>query len=416
MNEFKSGRFVRYMKTQIDNNNIVYIQFEMWSNNLNNILEYKHVAFNREKNEEMSELEYYITCKIFIEILEIANYLHEQTPPLFHRGIKPANILFFEDGIKNGIFFKLSNFFITKIYDDPTYTSEMGSRKYMASEISDGTYDKKPDVTVYSLSKVAEQLFDLGNNLSRNDELGIYFKKIEKFIIEMKKTNDQGWPTCRDIIDCQEIWCLSSIHLTSFLFNDLSECQSLNLYINHHLNSIISDITVEYKDKQHLPRYMRFENNIDKFLICDKIPRKLKKISKCFYIFKTHSNDDEENSNLLFVTDDEKVFGIGKNKNGVLGLGHQNEVKEVEIIPELCDKNVKEFYNSEDFVLCSTSDYRLFSWGVNNNSKFGIGELLYFKPELIEYFNCKIIVQVCCGYQFSSVLTSDGRISLVGAI
>ena len=42
----------------------------------------------------------------------------------------------------------------------------------MAPEVWDGTYDTKADV--YSLSIVAQQLFDLGNNLSRSDKLGKY--------------------------------------------------------------------------------------------------------------------------------------------------------------------------------------------------------------------------------------------------
>ena len=140
-------------------------------------------------------------------------------------------------------------------------------------------------------------------------------------------------------------------------------------------------------------------------------------MSNIFYVFKTYSNDDEENSNLLFVTNEDKIFTLGKNKNGVLGLGHQNEVNEVEIIPQLCDESVNNFYNSEDFVLCLTSDNRLYSWGKNDHGQLGIGKLSFseiFKPKLIEYFNDKTIVQVCCGYQFSSVLTSDGRVHLWG--
>ena len=153
---------------------------------------------------------------------------------------------------------------------------------------------------------------------------------------------------------------------------------------------------------------------LNSFIIFENVPRELKKIIKYFHVFKTryfHGN------NVLFVTIDDKVFGMGKNENGVLGLGHQNEVNEVEIIPELCDKGVNNFYNSEDFVFCLTSDNRIYSWGKNDYGQLGIGESKtqqIFKPVLIEYFNDKTIVQICCGYQFSSVLTSDGRMHLLG--
>ena len=436
LNKLKSERVVQYINTYIDNDNILHIQMELCSNNLKNILGNKHKVFKRDKNEQMTELEYLISFNIFIELVEALNYLHEQSPPIIHRDIKPANILFTERGRKTGIFFKLCDFGLSKLHDktnikriveineeirpeielnqtndtlmSTSQTRWMGTQKYMAPEVKfSREYNTKADI--YSLSIVVQQIFDLGNNLSRSDELGIYFKLIEE-LNEKMKGNSKDRPTCRDIIEGQNKWCLPSIHLKAFFFNDLLECQSLNFYINHHLNSIITDIKVEYNDKEYLPRYMRYENNIDKFLICDKIPQKLKKIVKYFFVFKTNSNENEENSNLCFVTNNDKVFALGGNRNGVLGLGHQDQINKVEIIPELCAKSVKDFYNSENFALCLTSDNRLYRWGGNDNSEFGNAELSYFKPSSIEYFNDKPIVQVCCGYQFSSVLTSDGRV------
>ena len=165
--------------------------------------------------------------------------------------------------------------------------------------------------------------------------------------------------------------------------------------------------------EKYLPRYMRCENQIDKFEICDKIHENLKKIIKYLYVFIS----SPYNSNVLFVTIDDKVFGLGENVCGVLGLGHNNEVKEVEIIPELCDKRVKEFVNGGDFVLCLTSDNELFSWGKNDYGQLGNGHSSYLKiskPELIEYFKDKNIIQVCCNEYHSSVLTSDGNVYLWG--
>ena len=177
--------------------------------------------------------------------------------------------------------------------------------------------------------------------------------------------------------------------------------EDVNLESNH------CKLTTE----KYLPRYIRCENSIDKFEICDKIHENLKKIIKYLYVFKAFQ------INVLFVTIDDKVFGLGKNKFGVLGLGHENEVKEVEIIPELCDKRVKEFFNGQDFVLCLTSDNKIFSWGKNDNGQLGNGHSSAFKtskPELIEYFNDKNIIKVCCNGCHSSVLTSDGNVYFWG--
>ena len=187
LKEMKSERVVRYISTMIDNNNILYIQMEYCSDNLKNILENKHKIFRRKKEEGMKKLEYYISCKIFIEILEALNYLQEQNPPILHRDIKPENILYTDKGLHTGIFFKLCDFGLAKLYERSTdnivsninlnnlnhinndqssmsisNTIGVGTNKYMAPEVWDGKYDTKADI--YSLSIVGQQIFDLDNN------------------------------------------------------------------------------------------------------------------------------------------------------------------------------------------------------------------------------------------------------------
>ena len=164
--------------------------------------------------------------------------------------------------------------------------------------------------------------------------------------------------------------------------------------------------------------HLEHENLIDNFQVCDKIEENLKTIIKYFHIFQT-SNFEIGNiiTNVLFVTLDDKVFGFGDNYHGVCGLGHEEQVDQVEVIPQLCDKGVIKFFNGIDFVLCITSDNKLFSWGKNYLGQLGIGQnndFKLFKPVLIEYFNDKNSVQVCCGGRHSSVLTSDGRVHLWG--
>ena len=190
-----SERVVRYFNAMIDYNNILHIQMEFCSENLKNILEYKHIIFKRKKNEKMKELEFFISCKIFIELIEALNYLHEQKPkPIIHRDIKPANILFTFKGLNNGIFFKLCDFGLARLYSinrserssdnsvvpnmdintcninhnnndssmSTSNTRAVGTNKYMAPEVWDGKYDTKADI--YSLSIVGQQIFDIDNN------------------------------------------------------------------------------------------------------------------------------------------------------------------------------------------------------------------------------------------------------------
>jgi alpha-tubulin suppressor-like RCC1 family protein len=48
---------------------------------------------------------------------------------------------------------------------------------------------------------------------------------------------------------------------------------------------------------------------------------------------------------VLIVIKDDKCYGFGQNNWGVLGLGHDIQVKEPKIIEELCNKQIKSFAN-----------------------------------------------------------------------
>ena len=195
-----------------NNNHSLHIHMELCSDNLRNILDNKHFVFNREKDHQMNEVEYYISCKIFIELLEAVNYLHEQSPPIIHRDIKPANILFSENGTATGIFFKLCDFGLAKLYDGTSNTRAVGTNKYMAPEVWDGNYNNKADI--YSLSIVLNEILNLDkdyDNSLRSEKLKEYFEIIEDLLEDMRKMNHRKRPDCKNIIDGKDKWCLASI-------------------------------------------------------------------------------------------------------------------------------------------------------------------------------------------------------------
>ena len=97
-------------------------------------------------------------------------------------------------------------------------------------------------------------------------------------------------------------------------------------------------------------------------------------------------------------------LGVGGVWGG--GWGGSNEI----IYSSISRKKVKEFFNGYDFVLCLTSDNKLFSWGRNDHGQLGVGSVnlyRYYSPHLIHGINNKII-QVCCGERHSLVLTEEG--------
>ena len=70
--------------------------------NLRNMLKNKSKVFERNENQAMNSIEYYISCEIFRQITEALNYLHSLKPePLIHRDLKPENILIGMSGNKS---------------------------------------------------------------------------------------------------------------------------------------------------------------------------------------------------------------------------------------------------------------------------------------------------------------------------
>ena len=110
--------------------------------------------------------------------------------------------------------------------------------------------------------------------------------------------------------------------------------------------------------------------SLNDFKISDNIPDVIKKQVKYFYVF--NNNNNELKSNILLITSEDKVFGFGFNNNGVLGLGHNNVVKEVTEIPELREQNIREFHNGFDFVISINTDFNvLYAWGKNDVGQLG---------------------------------------------
>jgi len=127
-----------------------------------------------------------------------------------------------------------------------------------------------------------------------------------------------------------------------------------------------------------------------------------------FYVFNDYYNE----KNVLFVTNDDLVFGLGVNIKGCLGLGHNSAVHSPQLIPQLCHKSVQQFINAFDFVLAFTQDNQIYSLGQNSRGQLArdVPESgVYLKPEIISYFTYKNIQQIIVVIKHSLALTSDGR-------
>ncbi|CAG2163696.1 unnamed protein product, partial [Oppiella nova] len=147
----RSEYCVQYMG-QWSEDGVYYIQTELCSNSLENILQHKPQVFGRQPEEPMNSIEFYISCHIFKEILECVQYLHELNPPVIHRDLKPDNILVAKT-VRNGRYLKVADFGLASFQSrsSGSHTTGVGTLQYMAPEVRLQTkYTPKADI--YSLA------------------------------------------------------------------------------------------------------------------------------------------------------------------------------------------------------------------------------------------------------------------------
>jgi alpha-tubulin suppressor-like RCC1 family protein len=131
---------------------------------------------------------------------------------------------------------------------------------------------------------------------------------------------------------------------------------------------------------------------------------------KIIYVF------GDKVTEVLVMAKDDKCYAFGENTNGVLGLGHNRQVKEPKIINELCDKQIIKFTNGLRHVLSLTSDGKIFGWGANDLGQLGNGyvNVICNKPKVNEFLMNEFIVDMSCGAFHSIVLTLNKELFVWG--
>ena len=111
---------------------------------------------------------------------------------------------------------------------------------------------------------------------------------------------------------------------------------------------------------------------------------------------------DKLNRIFLFVTNDDRVYSFGANFCGKCGFGHNNSVERPQDVIELREKQVTEFFIGSEFVVALSQDNILFGWGKNENGQLGRGILssdnVYLKPSAIYFTDKSEIIQISCGF------------------
>ncbi|CAG2112300.1 unnamed protein product [Medioppia subpectinata] len=159
--KLRSDFVVNYRNSWREDNHL-FIQMDYYKQNLQTIIDNKHIVFERQTGEPMKIFEYFISCEILRELVESVKYLHDSCPPVIHRDLKPSNVLISQNS-KNTRFIRLCDLGLATTHSmtSMSHTSNVGTAQYMAPEIFQPRYTIKVDI--YSLAVIAFHLFDLFN-------------------------------------------------------------------------------------------------------------------------------------------------------------------------------------------------------------------------------------------------------------
>ena len=111
----------------------------------------------------------------------------------------------------------------------------------------------------------------------------------------------------------------------------------------------------------------------------------------------------------IIVMYDNKVYGIGYNIHGKLGLGHTRRENEYTLIEELCDKYIEEFFEGEYCMFARNNQNEIFNWGVNTGGIFTLGTK-FLKPYKYDFLDNKNIIEISFGCNHCLALSEDGTL------
>ena len=109
----------------------------------------------------------------------------------------------------------------------------------------------------------------------------------------------------------------------------------------------------------------------------------------------------------IILSDDGTVYSFGRNNDGELGLGHNNEVYLPTPIPNLPKINMVSC--GEYSTVCVDHEGFIWSFGDNYNGQLGTGNKTNFNvPQKLQ--NIPPVLSVSCGSKFTLIITNDNNL------
>jgi alpha-tubulin suppressor-like RCC1 family protein len=132
--------------------------------------------------------------------------------------------------------------------------------------------------------------------------------------------------------------------------------------------------------------------------------------------FKFHDFDNDWphfiiGRSVLIINENDEIFAIGTNTNGIIGFGHKNPINNPIIVKQLCNKKIIGFDYGVKHMIAITEDNKLYIWGDNEFGQLGNGTNdNCFVPQMPEKLMDERIIDISCGNYHSLVLSECGRI------
>ena len=139
---------------------------------------------------------------------------------------------------------------------------------------------------------------------------------------------------------------------------------------------------------------------LDEFPIFRNVEQNIKREIKLFYVKKAQVIECKVG---FFVTKDDQVYGVGlEAMRHYFGIDFNSdefgEKSDLELMHELCDKNICEFYIDYSiknyFALSLNSEIYAWSYNYKKNKVLDESMVNYMKPKRIDFFNDKKIVKI----------------------
>ena len=121
---------------------------------------------------------------------------------------------------------------------------------------------------------------------------------------------------------------------------------------------------------------------------------------------------------VIFTTNDEKVYGFGENMFAILGMESVVKISDPTVIEELCGKDIRKVVLGDRFMVALTESHELYTGGLCSYGRCGNGlndnTINYCKPKKV-FNEDPLIVDICCGQHYTVILTDKQLVYTFGS-